>query len=150
MRTTGIRGLLGQVYTVENGVLELDDSNAVIPLSGVTNGFYYVMASINYLTETATCELKIYKSKGKFQAKPSNPYQVIIFNVSNHYDPETGLSTFADFDTYFADTVTKVSGKNEQRSAVDMINTFTGSSDFEVRNGIMNTANYTSLTSTTT
>jgi hypothetical protein len=148
MRTVGIRGLLGQVYTIEHGVLARDDANGLIALAGATAGFYYLIAHVNYLTESATCELKVYKSKAKFKNKPERPYQSTTFNVKNWYDAG-GISTFSDFDTWFSDDVTKTNGNNEQRRAVDMLKTFTGSSDFEVRNNILNTADYTAFTNTT-
>lgn len=148
MRVDGIRGLLGQVYTVEDGVLSRDDSNNLIPLSGSTSGFYYISCCINYLQEMATCELKIYKSKSRFRTKPQRPYQIIVFSVKNHYNEE-GILEFSDFDTYFSDSVTKSAGTNEQRKAIEMLKTFTGSSDFEIRNNIENTGNYASLTDST-
>lgn len=156
MAVIGIRGLVGQVYTIEDGVLNKDDSGALIPLSGSTSGFYYIMAHVNYLTESAACELKVYKSKAKFKNKPGRPYQIINFTVKNQdittedaVTREITTTTYKDFDTWFADDVTKTASKNEQRRAVEMLKTFTGSSEFEIRNNITNICNCTTFIDTT-
>lgn len=149
LRTAGIRGLVGQVYTVEDGALALDDSNALIPLTRAANGFYYIMVHINYLTQVANCELKIYESKAKFKRRPSRPYHIVNFRISNQYD-ETGTLTFADFDTWFSDDATRPATKNEQRRAVEMLKTFTGSSEFEIRNGIVDQDGFSNIPNCTT
>jgi len=156
MKVVGIKGLKGIIYQMENGSIELDDLGAPVVRSA-TNGFYIITSYLDYVQEKGVFVVNGYKNKAAFKRAPINPYHSFTFTIKNTAArtvtlPEgiTEVPAYTDFDTWFSTDITELTNKSEQKQSLLMLASFTGSSDFELRNSINNIINFSTMTTSTT